>query len=300
MNREGHTRRIQKVLWRVLALNALVAAAKIFYGLFSRSASMTADGFHSLSDGASNIIGLVGIRLSAQPQDTDHPYGHKKFETLFAMGIAAMLFLVAFGLVQKGISRIIEPVIPRVDFVSFAVMLITLAVNVSVMLYEYRRGKALQSDILVADSLHTRADIFTSCSVIAALIGVKAGVPVIDPIITLVIAAFIVHSAVGIVRQEAGILCDAVAIGDTGKVRGAALRIEGVKGCHKIRSRGRPDDVHLDLHVQVDGKMTIEESHRISHRIQEAIGEAFPQVTDVIVHMEPAGQSSGLNPPRLC
>src|SRR3989338_9027191 len=149
----NHFQQIRRILVWVLILNWAVALAKILYGLFSRCASMTADGFHSLSDGASNIIGLVGIEFACQPKDKDHPYGHKKYETLFSLGIAALLFLLAFYLFKEGLQRIYQPVIPQIGLKSFLVMLVTLAINIAVMRYEYRKGKDLQSDILVSDSL---------------------------------------------------------------------------------------------------------------------------------------------------
>lgn len=282
-----HYRLVQRVLWIVLILNWFVASAKIVYGLISQSSSMTADGFHSLADGISNLIGLVGIYFCSQPRDEDHPYGHKKYETLFALGIAAMLLFVAFNLGRQGIHRMIYPVIPSVDPVSFTVMIATLIVNVIVMTYEYRRGIVLRSDILVADSLHTRADIFTSLSVIVALVAVKLGFPILDPVITMVIAGFIAWSAWIIIKQESGILCDAVAIADPRKIIEVVLRIDGVRGCHKLRTRGRLDDIHLDLHVQVDGDMTLNQSHNLSHRIQSDIIAAYPEVSDVLVHLEP-------------
>jgi cation diffusion facilitator family transporter len=288
---QRHYRDIQRVLLIVLVLNWVVAAAKIIYGLISRSSSMTADGFHSLADGTSNIIGLIGIYFSSQPKDADHPYGHKKFETLFALGIAAMLLFVAFNLAKQGIVRIHKPVLPRVDAVSFAVMLITLAVNTTVMFFEYRSGKRLGSDILVADSMHTRADLLTSLSVIVALAGVKLGFVMIDPIVTLVIAVFITWSAFEIIKQESAILCDAVAINETQKIENVVLGIKGVARCHKIRTHGRPDDVHLDLHAQVDGQMTLYDSHKLSHIIQIEVKKAFPQISEVLVHLEPDGKN---------
>jgi cation diffusion facilitator family transporter len=282
-----HYQGIQKVLWLVLVLNWAVAAAKIIYGYMTGSTSMTADGFHSLADGTSNIIGLIGIHFCSQPTDEDHPYGHKKYETLFALGIAAMLLIVAFNLAKAGIARIITPIAPEVDFISFAVMVITVMVNITVMTYEYRRGKQMQSDILIVDSMHTRADIFTSLSVIVALICVKLGFPIIDPVITLIISGFIAYSAYIIIRQESGILCDAVAITDTKKIEAIVMKIKGIKSCHKIRTRGRPDDVYLDLHIQIVWDMTMLDSHLLSHIIQKEIMNAFPQIVDVLVHMEP-------------
>ena len=282
-----HYREIQKVLWLVLVLNWAVAAAKIIYGYMTDSTSMTADGFHSLADGTSNVIGLIGIHFCSQPTDEDHPYGHKKYETLFALGIAAMLLIVAFNLGKAGMERIINPVIPQVDFLSFVVMIITVTVNITVMIYEYRRGKQMQSDILIVDSMHTRADIFTSLSVIVALVCVKLGFEIVDPLITLLISGFIAYSAFIIIRQESGILCDAAAITDTKKIEVVVLRIKGVKSCHKIRTRGRPDDVYLDLHIQIDMDMKIGDSHQLTHIIQKEIMNAFPQIVDVLVHLEP-------------
>lgn len=285
-----HYQKIRKILIIVLALNWAVALAKIIYGLSSRCFSMTADGFHSLSDGTSNIIGLIGIHFACQPVDKDHPYGHKKYETLFSLGIAGMLFLVSFNLLKAGWQRLHHPILFQADWGSFAVMLITLAVNIYVMRYEYRKGQALKSDILISDSLHTRADIFTSFSVIIALVITKLGFPLIDPIVTILIALFIGYAAFAIIKQSSDVLCDTAVFLDDQKVRDIVLKTKGVLACHKIRSRGRIDDVYIDLHVQVNPSMHMDDAHQISCRIEEAIKSAIPGITDVVVHMEPQGR----------
>lgn len=280
-------RRIRHILIWVLILNWSVALAKIIYGLVTRCTSMTADGFHSLSDGSSNIIGLIGIKLASQPKDKDHPYGHKKYETLFSLGIALFLFIICFNILKEGLSRIYKPGLPRIDIESFVVMLVTLAVNLGVMRYEYKKGKLLQSDILISDSMHTRADIFTSLSVIVALIVIKSGYPIIDPIVTIVIALFIAYTGFEITLQSSKVLCDSAAIVDVKKITDIVLSIKGVKTCHKIRTRGRPDDIYIDLHVQVNAGMHIDTAHNISYTIEGAIKKNIPHVTDVVVHMEP-------------
>ena len=284
---QKHYQKIRKILVVVLILNWAVALAKIIYGLSSRCFSMTADGFHSLSDGTSNIIGIVGIHLACQPVDKDHPYGHKKYETLFSLGIAAMLFIVSFNLLRQGFQRLQHPVFFQTDLGSFAVMLITLAINIYVMRYEYKKGVALKSDILVSDSLHTRADIFTSLSVIVSLIVTKLGFPLIDPLVTILISLFIGYAAFKIAKQSSDVLCDTAVFMDDQKVKDIVLKIDGVATCHKIRSRGRVDDVYIDLHVQVNPSMHIDDAHKVSYRIEEAIKSAIPGITDVVVHMEP-------------
>jgi cation diffusion facilitator family transporter len=282
-----HYQKIRKVLIIVLALNWLVALAKIIYGLGNHCSSMTADGFHSLSDGTSNLIGLLGIHFACQPVDKDHPYGHKKYETLFSLGIAAMLFIVAFNLLKGGWLRLHHPITPQIGLGSFAVMLVTLMVNIWVMRYEYKKGKTLKSDILISDSLHTRADIFTSFAVIVSLIAIKLGFPWIDPIITILISLFIGFAAFEVAKRSSDVLCDTAAFVDEKRIRDIVLKIKGVRACHKIRNRGRSDDIYIDLHVQVAPDMHIDDAHKISYRIEEAIKSEIPGIIDVVVHMEP-------------
>ncbi|MFA5100715.1 MAG: cation diffusion facilitator family transporter [Candidatus Omnitrophota bacterium] len=290
-NIQLHYGRIRRVLIVILVLNWAVAAAKIIFGQLTHFTSMTADGFHSLSDGASNIIGLIGIHFACQPADKKHPYGRKKYETLFALGIAGLLFIVAFNLFKEGAMRIRYPQTPQVEPASFIIMLGTLLINFFVMRYEYAKGKALKSDILVSDSLHTKADLLTSVSVIAALIVTKLGFPLVDPLITMFIALFIAHSGLDIINKSSHILCDRAAIIDIQTIAALAMKVSGVKDCHRIRTRGREDDIHVDLHVQVAGHMQMDEAHGISHAVEEEIKQNIPGVTDVVVHLETRGSS---------
>lgn len=286
MNSEERYQKIRRILIYILILNWGVAAAKLFYGWLTRSASMTADGFHSFSDGASNIIGLFGIWVASRPVDQSHPYGHKKYETLTSVAISALLSLVCLNVVREGVIRFLHPVIPKVDVKSFLVMGVTLAINIAVMIYERKRGRALRSDILISDALHTRADILTSTSVIITLIGIKMGYPILDPIASLIIAAFIGYAAVDILRESSRVLSDGVAIREE-EIEKVVLNIKGVKEVHHIRSRGRPDDIHVDLHVLVDPEMHVHRAHHLSYAIENKIKRDLRGVTDVVVHMEP-------------
>jgi cation diffusion facilitator family transporter len=283
---EDRFQKIRRILIDILFLNWGVAAAKLIYGWLTHSASMTADGFHSFSDGSSNIIGLLGIWIASRPIDESHPYGHKKYETLTSVGISALLFVVCINVVREGILRFLQPVIPEVTFMSFLVMGVTLAINVAVMVYETRIGRALKSDILISDALHTRADILTSSSVIVTLIGIKLGYSILDPIASLVIAIFIGYAGVEILKESSRVLSDGVAI-RIDEIEKVVLSIKGVKECHHIRSRGRPDDIHIDLHVLVDPDMHVHKAHHLSYAIENKIKRDFQGVTDVVVHMEP-------------
>ena len=278
---------IKRILLIILVLNWGVALAKIFYGYATHFTSMMADGFHSLADGASNIIGLIGITLARRPPDKDHPYGHKKYETLFALAISGMLFFVCFNLFSEGIKRLHSHAAPQIDALSMIVMLVTISINIFVMTYEYRAGKRLSSDILISDSLHTKADIFTSASVIIAMVVIKLGYPILDPIVTIMIAFFIAYAAFSIARDSSKVLCDEIVIPDDKKIADVVMAVKGVRACHKIRTRGRQDDIHVDLHVQVSPDMHVDRAHDISFRIEGAIKSCISGVTDVVVHIEP-------------
>lgn len=286
-DQQNHYVKIRNILIFILILNWLVALAKILLGLSTRCASILADGFHSLSDGASNILGLIGIKYAGQPKDKDHPYGHRKYENLFAMGIGVLMLFIFFNLLKEGFLRIVRPIVPEINLTSFLVMLITLLINIAVVYYELKKGKKLQSEILISDALHTQADIFTSISVIIALFGMKSGMYLLDPITTLLIAGFIARGAIDIFRQGSRVLCDSVAILDEKIISDIVLGIKEVKACHKIRTRGRQDEIYLDLHVQVDPKMQVQQAHKISYTIEETIKRQIPNIADIVVHIEP-------------
>lgn len=281
-----NSKNIRRILILVLALNWLVALLKIIFGYFINSSSMAADGYHSFSDGASNIIGLVGISIASRPVDENHPYGHKKYETFTAIIIAIMLFIISFNIAHDNIGRLSNPIVPRVSVYGFAVMIITIIINIFVMTYEYNVGKRLKSDILVSDSMHTRSDVLTSLSVIIALIGSKIGFPILDPVFSLLISGFIAYAGFSILLSSSRVLCDTAMI-DTKRVEEITKNIEGVMECHNIRTRGRQDDIHIDLHVLVRPDMHIFQADKLCDKIEEVIKNSISGVTDVVVHMEP-------------
>jgi len=277
---------IRRVLVQILALNWLVAVLKIVVGSFFGVMSMVADGFHSFSDGTSNIIGLVGITLAAQPRDLDHPYGHRKIETFTALGIAMLLLLVCIEIFRSALDRFWHPVVPKAGPLTFAVMALTLAINFWVVYYEQKKGRELKSPILVSDALHTRTDIFVSFLVVFSLVSARFGFPIIDLVASFAIIIVILIAASQIMRQVYDVLVDRAVV-DHKEIEGLVLTHPAVKLCHKVRSRGPEDDVHVDLHISVDPQMSVGQSHELSHDLQEEIKANIPGVTDVIIHIEP-------------
>ncbi len=279
--------RIRFVLWVILGLNLTVALAKLSWGLVSGSAAMQADGFHSLFDGTSNIVGLVGMAIASRPADRDHPYGHNKFETYASAAIAGMLVFAAYRIGSSALVQLAgRAEAPRVDAVSFGVMLGTLAVNVGITSWERRVGRRLGSEILIADASHTGSDILVSLGVMVSLLLVRAGFPQADPVVALLVAAAIIHTAWEVFKQASATLSDSARI-PADEISRIVLGVAGVLGCHHIRTRGSEAAVYVDLHIQVDEVRSVADGHRIAEDVERAICEAFPQVADVIAHLEP-------------
>lgn len=277
---------IRNVLLGILLLNWGVALAKLLCGRYIGSASMVADGYHSLSDGASNIIGLIAISISVQPADGNHPYGHKKFESFASIAIALLLFIVSIDILREAFDRLSKPIIPDVTPSSFIIMAIVLFVNILVVSYETRIGKRLHSDILTSDALHTLSDIFVSLSVVMTLIAVRLGVTWLDVIAAIVIAGLILKSGIEILFRSSNVLCDRIIV-DPSVITHFVLSIPEVKGCHKIRTRGRKDDIHIDLHLLVADNMNVQNAHIIANQVEDTLKKNIPGVSDVVVHIEP-------------
>ena len=280
-------RSIRRVLWAILFLNLAVAAAKYFYGLASGSASMQADGIHSVFDSAGNVVGLVGIALAARPADEGHPYGHAKFETYAILVIGVLLLLAAFEVGSGAVGRLATGTFTAsVTPASFVVMVGTLCVNVGVTLYERRAAKRLRSEILAADASHTLSDALVSVGVIVGLALVSLGFPAADPVMALVVTAAILVTAFDVFKHALATLSDKARIPEE-DLRATALEVEGVRDVHRIRTRGTEGEVYADLHVLVAPEMTVGKAHRLADAVEAAVQRRFPNVIEVLVHIEP-------------
>jgi len=277
---------VSRVLWRVLFLNLGVAFVKIVLGSVTGSVSSLSDGFHSLTDTASNVVGLIGISIDRRPPDANHPYGHRKYETMASLGILVFLIVVLVQVLLAAVERLINGGSPRVFPEGIAVMATTLAVNIGVVSYELREGRRLQSEVLLADATHTRSDVLTTVAVLGALLGVWLGYPLLDPLAALLVAGFIGHACWGIAQNASRILGDETVIGED-DVRDVVQTVPGVIGCEKIRTRGAADYAFLDLHLWLDRHTPLYEAHETSHVVKDKLMARFPQLMDVVIHIEP-------------
>jgi cation diffusion facilitator family transporter len=278
---------VSRVLVRVLLLNLAVATAKIAFGYLGGAISVLSDGFHSLTDAASNLVGLVGIRAAERPPDEDHPYGHRKYETVAASVVVVFLLLVVIEVLRNAFAHLIgRSTAQAISGLSFVVMLGTIAINLAVMKYETGAALRLDSEILLADAMQTRGDVWTSVTVITALVGARLGWPILDPLAAIVVAGFIGHSGFQIARATTRILSDRIVMAES-DIERVVMGVRGVLGCHQIRTRGTADHVFLDLHVWLPPAMPLTDAHELSHVVKDRLMARFPQIRDAIIHIEP-------------
>lgn len=280
-------KQIKRVLWIILFLNLIVAITKLLLGYFSRSSAILADGVHSLTDGSSNIIALVGVTLAAKPSDEGHPYGHEKYETLTSLAIVGILLFVSYEIVLKAISNLQNPHIISFELYHFVFIVLTLMINIFVVYYEKKQSKLTKSSLLMADALHTQSDVFISVGVIISMMLIQFGFPYwIDTIVSLIVVIFIVHAAWEIFKQTSSILVDTAMV-DTTLISDLILKHTEIRGVHKIRSRGSLTKYYLDMHLLVEPTMTIEKSHVLTHLLEEEVQDLVGHTVQVIFHLEP-------------
>ena len=272
-----------------------MAGAKLVLGYATGAVSIISDGFHSLTDAASNVMGLVGLRASLKPPDDDHPYGHRKYETLAAAGIFVFLLFVVVEVGRSALNRLAGGAAPRVTIISFVVMIVTIAINVVVVRYEGGEGRRLNSELLHADAMATKSDVLTSCAVLVSLAAVRLGYPVLDPIGGLLIAGFIARAGWQIARDTSQVLSDRAVLAEE-EIRRLVMSTPEVVGCHQIRSRGSADHTFLDLHVWYPPDMALYEAHRLSHIVKDRLMTTYPQIADAIIHIEPPPPGAIPNP----
>lgn len=285
---EQRDRQVIRVLALVFMMNILVAVAKLILGIFFGFVSLLADGLHSSLDAASNIVGWVGISMAARPPDDNHPYGHRRYEAIAGAIIGVFIALGLLEILRHAYAAW-QNHSQRPEFHPILAVFVatTIVIGLAVGLYEKRQGTRLQSRVLHADAFHTLSDMFGSAVVLLSMIFVKMGLVWADIVGALIIAAIIARTAWHVISSNIGELTDQVRL-DPEVIRSTLLQIEGIRGAHKIRSRGTGSRIWLDLHIHVDPQMSVEEAHRLTHLAIDTLKKNHNNLSDVIIHTEPA------------
>jgi cation diffusion facilitator family transporter len=285
----GYRQKVREVLVLTLILNLAVVGLKIAVGLWTGSLSLMADALHSVTDSLNNVLGIFTNQLSSPTPDRDHPYGHQKFEAIGALGIAALLGIACFEILQGAVNRLIHGSAGvQLEALDLWIMIIVLGVNIFVAFYERNVGKRIGSPILVADAYHTMSDIWITLAVIAGLMGVWLfHYQWIDLILTLPVALLVLWSSWCVLRDNLPWLVDEMAIAPEA-IHQTVMQVPGVLNCHSIASRGLLGrQVFIDMHIVVNVQ-DLETAHHITETIEAHLESRYAPVRSTI-HIEPPG-----------
>jgi cation diffusion facilitator family transporter len=274
---------VERVLVFEALANLAVMFAKATVGFHTGSIAILGDAVHSLADFANNIVAFLATRIASAPPDIEHPYGHRKFETLAIFGIATLLSVLAIEIILGALDR--DPREVSTEGWGLALMLGVLVVNIVIAIWENRWARRLDSDILRADARHTVSDVLTTVAVIAGWQLAAHGYRWLDALASIIVAAMILYLAYGLFQRAIPVLVER-SIANAEALAGVVSAVPGVQETRRVRSREGGSGPAIELIVSVDPNLSTADSHAIADEIERVIGEEF-SVNDVTVHIEP-------------
>ncbi len=275
--------KVQRILLIEGSVNLLVFVAKLIVGLTTGSLAILGDAIHSMTDVINNVIAWLVVRLSHAPADREHPYGHRKFETLAVFFLASLLVVLAFELALRAITA--EQKIIEDSNWALGVMLGVLCVNVALTIWQRRWANRLQSDILKADASHTLADVLTTIVVIVGWQLSAAGYLWLDRLCALAVASLILFLAFKLFQSAAPILVDEFAL-DPEILTESIEDVPGIRQVSRVRSRWIGSEKAVDLVIGVDAGLSFEDSHQIATDVELHLERKFG-IADISIHVEP-------------
>jgi cation diffusion facilitator family transporter len=277
---------IRRVFLGLLIANLLVVAVKVAIGIRAGSLSVLGDAIHASVDALNNVVFMALTAIAARAPDAEHPYGHGKFEVVGALGIVVFVSVACFELLKGVFARLRDPgTVPTLSDTDLAMLGLTLAANVWVAWYETRRGRELESPLLLADSAHTRGDVIITAGVIAGALLMRAGYVYADPLIALVVTGLVARIGYEIVRGALPILVDERAQSEE-TIRAAAAAVTGVGSAYAIRSRRSAGMAYAELTIGVPGVMAVASAHEIADAVEDRLRSDL-KLDHVVVHIEP-------------
>lgn len=276
-------KKVQQIILIEGFYNVIVLVLKVIVGLATNSLAILGDAIHSLTDVLNNVVIWLVMRVAGKPADEDHPYGHRKFETMAVFALASLLVVLAVELILQTFRAESKEIISEPW--GLGLMLVVLLLNISVSLWERHWAKKLDSDILFADAQHTFVDVITTVLVIVSWQLSAMGFVWLDKLCAVGVACLVLYFAFGLYQKVIPILVDGFAI-DPELLSKAAFRVEGVREVRQVRSRWIGDKKAVDLIIAVDAHLNITESHDIAHDVEDMLVAQF-NVADASIHVEP-------------
>ena len=272
--------------------NTFLTILNIVVGLMSGSYALVSEGGHTLSDVATSVIAYAGFKIGQKPADKEHPLGHGRAEAISGLVIVLFLAMVAYEIMSGAVEKILNPSLITTPDIYAAIMAVFgIFINFEISEYIIKIGREIRSPAIVADGKHQKTDIFSSVAVLIGVIVSNMGYPILDPIIGFVIGILILKTAYEIGKENIDNIMGKVPDEELiNKIRRIANKSSPyVQNAHDIKVDYLGSYATVTLHIELDGKMTLEESHEIVHTVQNNITRKIPEVKYAMVHACPIG-----------
>ena len=269
--------------------NIVLGIVKIIVGVLYSSLALISDGIHSLSDVVTSIIGYLGVKIASKPADQSHPFGHSRFESLFAFLMGVLLFLVAYEIGRDALGRIIERYVIEVNALMIGVTIVSIISKEMMTQYSLRVGKKLGNQIVIADAYHHQSDALSSVVVLVGLFLQKFGISYGDSLAGIIVAFFIAKVAFDIVVKNINHLTGVSPPEDIyRRIEEKVMSVKGVKGMHDLRAHYVGPRLHVEVHIEVPPELTLKEAHDISEEVKKRI-EEVEEVETAFIHIDIKG-----------
>ncbi len=280
-------------------VDLLLGVAKIVVGFIGNSQALIADGVHSLSDLATDIIVLFAMKHGSRDADEDHPYGHGRIETLATVVLGVALVAVAIGIAYDASLRLLNPeLLAHPGWLALSVAAISIVSKEAIYHYTMRVANRLDSQLLRANAWHSRSDAISSVVVMIGIIGAMNGVAWLDAVAAIAVGAMVGKIGLDLAWQSSQELIDhAMEPEQVEKIREAILSVDGVVALHMLRTRRMANDGLADVHILVDPRCSVSEGHLISEMVRQAVIKQVSGVTEVMVHIDP--EDDEVNAPSI-
>ena len=304
MDSTSRTRLIYRVTLAGSAVNVVLVILKFIAGVAGRSSAMVADAVHSLSDFATDVVVLLFVRISRRPQDAAYDYGYGKYETIATLIIGLALMAVAAGIAYSGVTSIYGALhgdqLDAPSALAFWMAVISIAAKEVCYRFTAAAGRKVGSQAVVANAWHHRSDALSSIGTAIGIGGAIALGPrwrILDPAAAVVVSLFIIKVAVQLLRESFGELAEKSLPAEVEReIVGITEGVEGISGIHNLRTRRIGGYLAIEMHVRVDGRMTLAEAHDLSSQVERRLKERYGAETYVSIHVEPLKEGHDAKP----
>ncbi len=288
ISREAHVR---KVTWIGLLANIALAGIKLASGYFGKSQALIADAIHSLTDTTTDLAVIAGSHFWSRPPDESHPYGHRRLETLVSVFIGLMLAAAGVGIGWDAVSTLRDKDPSSPGWIALFAAMISISTKEILYRWTAKTGKRIRSPALAANAWHHRTDAISSVPVLVAVGGalIFPSWSFLDLVGAIVVSIFVLHAAMKIIWPGISELIDVGAPRDIQKkIEDIACNIDGVQDIHKVRTRYISTSILVDMHIAVDGSLSVREGHAIAVEVEDKIINGIPIILGAVIHVDPA------------